>query len=57
MEWQLILALVVGAPFILLPVAFVWYLNVGGLYKVASEARKRKVAHEKGARALAKGHA
>ena len=34
MEWQLIVALVVGVPFILLPVAFVWYLDVGGLYKV-----------------------
>ena len=31
MEWQFIVALVVMIPVILLPVAFVWYLNLGGV--------------------------
>ena len=57
MEWQLIVALVVGVPFILLPVAFVWYLNVGGLYKVMREARAKRIARVKRARVLAEGHA
>ncbi len=38
MEWQFIVALVVMIPIILLPVAFVWYLNLGGLYAAAREA-------------------
>jgi uncharacterized paraquat-inducible protein A len=44
MEWQFIVALVVAIPVILFPVAFVWYLNVGGLYTAVHEARKRKAA-------------
>ena len=42
MEWQIILALVVGIPVILLPIAFVWYLNISGLYKVVCDARQRQ---------------
>ena len=56
MELQLVVALVVGAPFILLPVAFIWYLNVGGLYKVMREARAKRIARVKRAGALAEGH-
>lgn len=48
MEWQIIVALVVAIPIILFPVAFVWYLNIGGLYAAIKEARARKVAREKG---------
>ena len=58
MEWQVILALVLGIPAILLPVAFIWYLNVSGLYQVVRDARqrqKRRIAHESGA--VAKKHA
>jgi len=54
MEWQLVLALVLVAPLLLLPVAFIWYLNVSGLYKVMREARKRRVAHDRRQRALAR---
>jgi hypothetical protein len=54
MEWQLVFALVLVAPLILLPVAFIWYLNVSGLYKVMREARKRRVAHDRRERALAR---
>ena len=42
MEWQLILALAVGIPVILIPAAFVWYLNVSGLYQVMRDARSRR---------------
>jgi hypothetical protein len=44
MQWQFIVALVVAIPVILFPVAFLWYLNVGGLYTAVQEARKRKAA-------------
>jgi len=42
MEWQIIVALALAAPIILLPVAFVWYLNIAGIY-AAREARGQRV--------------
>jgi hypothetical protein len=51
MEWQIIIALIVAIPVILFPAAFVWYLNIGGIYTAVKEARARRVAREKGARA------
>lgn len=51
MEWQVILALALVIPAILLPAAFVWYINFGGIVQAMREARVRKitqkVAHEK----------
>jgi hypothetical protein len=44
MEWQVVVALVVAIPVILFPVAFVWYLNIGGIYAAIKEARARRVA-------------
>jgi len=48
MEWQIVVALVVAIPVILFPAAFVWYLNIGGIYAAVKEARARKVAEGKG---------
>jgi hypothetical protein len=48
MEWQIIVALVLVIPIILLPVAFVWYMNIGGIYAAIKEARARRIAHGKG---------
>jgi hypothetical protein len=56
MEWHFIVALLLAVPLIMLPVAYVWYLNIGGFYswikgrevrreevsKVAESTRKRK---------------
>jgi hypothetical protein len=44
MEWQVVVALIVAIPVILFPVAFVWYLNIGGIYAAIKEARARRVA-------------
>jgi hypothetical protein len=44
MEWQMIVALVIAVPIILFPAAFVWYLNIGGIFQAVREAR---VAREK----------
>ena len=52
MEWEIIVALVIAIPVILLPVAFVWFLNIGGIYASAKEARARRVAREKGTDAV-----
>ena len=44
MEWQVIVALIVAIPVILFPVAFVWYLNVGGIFTALKEAMARRAA-------------
>ena len=54
MQWELVIALVIAIPIILFPAAFVWYLNIGGIYAAIKEARARRVVHEKGATAAAK---
>lgn len=48
MEWQIVVALVIAIPLILFPVAFVWFLNIGGIFGAIKEARARRVVHEKG---------
>ena len=54
MQWEFIVALVIAIPIILFPAAFVWYLNMGGIYHAIKEARqKRKAAHEERIRAVA----
>ncbi len=47
MGWLTILALVVIIPVILIPVAFVWYLNIGGINAVLKEAREKRTARKK----------
>jgi len=54
MQWEFVVALVIAIPIILFPAAFVWYLNVGGIYAAIKEARARRVAREKEAKAVAK---
>lgn len=46
MQWELIVALVIAIPIILFPAAYVWYLNVGGIYTAIKEARARRTARE-----------
>lgn len=54
MQWEFIVALIVAIPIILFPAAFVWYLNVGGIYAAIKEARERRATRVKEARELAK---
>jgi len=54
MEWQLIVALVIAIPIIIFPVAFVWYLNVGGLVAAIRESRARRAIRDKGVRETVK---
>jgi len=46
MSWQVIVALVVMLPVILIPAAFVWYLNIGGVSAWIRAARARRVPRE-----------
>ena len=51
MQWEFIVALVLAIPIIMLPVAFAWYLNVGGVYDFVRNRRKKRAAPEEGIRA------
>ena len=53
MQWEMVVALVVAIPIILFPAAFVWYLNIGGIYAAIKEARARRVVQKKQVRELA----
>jgi hypothetical protein len=56
MDWQVVIAMIVAVPVILFPAAFVWYLNLGGLFAAVKEARARQAAPEKadGVKVIAK---
>lgn len=51
MSWQIIVALVVAVPVILLPVALVWFLNVGGAFGVLKVLRARRAGQPRKAEA------
>jgi len=46
MSWQIIVALVIIIPLILIPVVFVWFLNMGGLRALTKGAREKQLARE-----------
>ncbi|GAF78187.1 unnamed protein product, partial [marine sediment metagenome] len=52
MEWVLIVVLVVAVPIILFPVAYLWYLNIGGIYAAIKQAQEKRAARERGERRL-----
>ena len=54
MEWQLVVALAVVIPVILIPVLFVWYLNISGIYASIKEARERRAISEEGVKETVK---
>ena len=53
MQWEFIVALVIAIPIILFPAAFVWYLNIGGIYAAIKEAQARRAARAEKAGATA----
>jgi hypothetical protein len=50
MEWQIIVALTIAIPVILFPVAFIWYINIGGIILAIKEAKAKRAARKKEAR-------
>lgn len=47
MEWQIIVAIAIMTPVVLVPVVLVWYLNIGGIFAAIKEARARRAAQAK----------
>jgi hypothetical protein len=42
MQMEVIIALVIAIPVILFPAAFVWFINISGLWTVWKESRARE---------------
>jgi hypothetical protein len=42
MSTEIIIALVIAVPVILLPVVFIWFINITGLWTVWKESRARQ---------------
>lgn len=47
-----ILALVLTIPLILIPIALVWYINIGGIYIAIKETQARKTFLRKETKAV-----
>ena len=45
MQWELVVALVIAVPVILFPVAYVWYINIGGIIAAIKRVRERRAVH------------
>lgn len=50
MQWEIVLALVIAIPVILFPVAYVWYLNIGGIAAALRKARRQRAARRESVR-------
>jgi len=57
MQWEFIVALVIAIPIILFPAAFVWYLNVSGLYRVICDTWQKRARRSQAARGHVEGKA
>ena len=44
MQWELIVALGLVIPIILFPVAYIWYINIGGVVVLLNERKKSAIA-------------
>ncbi len=49
MNWEFIVALIIAIPVVLVPLAFTWYLDAGGLMAAVKRVAKR-TAHLEEAR-------
>jgi hypothetical protein len=54
MQFEFIVALAIAVPIILFPAAFIWYLNIGGVYAAIKEAREKRAVEQKGAKVAIK---
>lgn len=46
MQWQIVVALAVAISVLLFPVAYIWYINVGGIVAAIRERKARTAAEE-----------
>ena len=55
MTWPIVVAIVVGIPVILIPVALIWFINASGIFTVIREGYFRRAARRKRAMAAKAG--
>ena len=46
MDAQVMLALAIASPIIILPVLFVWYMNVGGVFSAFKKAVNKRAQQD-----------
>ena len=44
MEWPIVVSIVLAIPVILIPIAFIWYLNMGGVIAVLDRRKRSAIA-------------
>jgi len=42
MELSTIIAIIIAVPIVLIPVAFIWYMNVSGTFAVIRDLQRRR---------------
>lgn len=47
MKWEFVIALLIAVPVILFPAAYIWYINIGGVYAAIREAKTKRLARQK----------
>ena len=47
MKWEFVIALLIAVPVILFPAAYIWYINIGGVYTAIREAKAKRLARQK----------
>lgn len=46
MEWPIMLAIILSVSLIILVVVFVWFLNLGGIYRTIKRKRRERAARK-----------
>jgi hypothetical protein len=46
MHWEILIALIIAVPVILFPAAYLWYMDIGGLFTSYKEARARRAGRK-----------
>ena len=41
MHWEILIALIIAIPVILFPAAYLWYMDIGGIFSTYKAARAR----------------
>jgi hypothetical protein len=46
MHLEILIALIIAVPVILFPAAYLWYMDIGGMYTSYKEARAKRLARK-----------
>jgi hypothetical protein len=46
MHLEILIALIIAVPVILFPAAYLWYMDIGGMYTSYKQAKERRLARK-----------